>query len=54
MVYVVRGRRAEETPIEVDEQYGDMVSVRNGLRAGDKVILNHGKVKDGTKVTVAE
>lgn len=54
VVYVVRDRRAEETPIELDQQYGEMVSVRNGLRAGDRVILNHGKVKDGAKVTVAE
>jgi len=54
VVYVVRGRRAEQVTIEVTEKYGDMVSVRNGLRAGDKVILNHAKVRDGTKVTVAE
>jgi len=54
VAYVVRGKRAEEMGIEVGEQYRDMVSVRNGLQAGDKVILNHGKVKDGTKVTVAE
>lgn len=54
VVYVVRGRRAEQVTIEVTEKYGDMVSVRDGLRAGDKVILNHAKVRDGTKVTVAE
>lgn len=53
-VYVVRGKRAEQALLELGAKYGNMVCVCNGLRAGDKVILTHGEVKNGTPVTVVD
>ena len=53
-VYVVRDGRAVEMTVEPGKKYGDMISVHDGLKVGEKVILTTGKVKNGSKVSVAE
>ena len=54
MVYVVRDGRAVEMAVELGKKYGDMVSVRDSLKVGEKVILTTAKVKNGSKVSVPE
>jgi len=54
MVYVVRDGRAVEMAVEIGKKYGDMVSVRDSLKVGEKVILTTAKVKNGSKVSVPE
>jgi RND family efflux transporter MFP subunit len=53
-VYVVREGRAEEVTVQLGQRYADMVTVRDSLKVGDRVIITTGKVKAGTKVTVPE
>jgi RND family efflux transporter MFP subunit len=54
MVYVVRDGRAVEMTVQLGKKYGDMVTVRDGLKVGEKVIVTTDKVKAGSKVTVPE
>lgn len=54
LVYVVRDGRAVEMTVQLGKKYGDMVSVRDGLKVGEKVIVTTSKVKEGSKVTVPE
>ena len=39
-VFVVRGDKAFEAPLSVGAQLGDMVEVKDGIRAGDRVVTN--------------
>lgn len=39
VAFVLRGARVTETPVETGEAMGDMLEVRSGLAAGDKVVL---------------
>ncbi|OPX97516.1 MAG: Macrolide export protein MacA [Syntrophorhabdus sp. PtaB.Bin006] len=39
-VFVVRGDRVFEAPLSAGTQLGDMVEVRDGIQAGDKVVTN--------------
>ena len=39
VLFVMKEGKALETPIETGEKIGDMVEVRNGAKAGEKVIL---------------
>jgi len=54
MVYVARDGRAVEITVQPGKKYGEMVSVREGLKVGEKVIATPDKVKEGSKVTVPE
>lgn len=50
-VFVVRGDKAFEAPLSVGAQLGDMVEVRDGIRAGDKVVTNPpDSLKNGSKI----
>lgn len=53
-VFVVRDGRAVELTVQLGKKYGDMVTVRDGLKVGEKVIVTTDKVKEGSKVTVPE
>lgn len=53
VVYVVKGDRAVETPVQAGAKLGDWVEV-NGVQAGDKVVLRPAdKLKDGSAVKAA-
>ncbi len=50
-VFVARGDKAFEAPLSVGAQLGDMVEVRDGIRAGDKVVTNPpDSLKNGSKI----
>ena len=40
VVFLIRGRRAIETPVTIGEKRGDMLEVTGGLKAGDKIVAN--------------
>lgn len=55
VAFVVRQGVASETPVEPGGAMGDMVEVRQGLAAGDRVVLNPPEgLKDGARVEVRE
>jgi multidrug efflux pump subunit AcrA (membrane-fusion protein) len=50
-VFVVRDARAVETPVETGSMTGQLVEVRSGLAAGDRVVLNPPEsLKSGARV----
>jgi RND family efflux transporter MFP subunit len=53
-VFVVVDGRARLTPIEAGQAYGDMVEITQGLKAGDRIILNPDGLKDNDSVSQAE
>jgi RND family efflux transporter MFP subunit len=54
-VFLVQGDRVTETPVRLGARIGDMVEVLDGVKAGDKVVLNPpAKLKDGSRIKVAE
>ena len=54
-VAVVRGGKAELTPITIGRDYGDKVEVLSGLKAEDQVILDPSdSLISGTPVKIAE
>ena len=54
-VFVVKENKAIETPVTLGEQIGDMIEVRDGVKAGNQVVLNppH-QLKNGYRIRVAE
>ena len=55
VVFLVKEDRAIETPVTLGEQIGDMIEVREGVKAGDQVVLNPpDRLKNGFKIKVAE
>ncbi len=54
-VFLVKGERAEKTPVQTGERFGDMVSVLRGVRTGDMVIEAPPEdLSDGERITLAE
>jgi RND family efflux transporter MFP subunit len=54
-VFVIKGGRVTETPVELGPPLGDMVEVAGGVKAGDKVVLKPSpKLKTGAKIKTAE
>lgn len=54
-VFLIKDGRVVETPVTLGSQIGDMVEVREGVKAGEKVVLKPlNKVKGGDRVKVAE
>jgi len=54
-VFLVKGSRVVETPVETGERIGDAVEVRSGVRAGDKVVINPPKtLRNNSKIKIAE
>lgn len=54
-VFVVTQGRARETAVRTGEKIGDMLEVLDGVKAGDKVVLNPPKrLKTGSKISVKE
>ncbi|SNB44844.1 efflux RND transporter periplasmic adaptor subunit [Geobacter sp. DSM 9736] len=55
VIFVVKDGRVSAVPVTLGGRIGDMVEVRSGLKAGDKVALKPlGELKDGSKVTTAD
>ena len=54
-VFLVQGNRATETPVRLGAEMGDMVQVLEGVKAGDKVVLNPSdRLKHGSKIKIDE
>jgi len=55
IVFRVKEDKAIETSVTLGEQIGDMIEVREGVKAGDQVVLNPpNRLKNGFKIKVAE
>ncbi|HYY15576.1 MAG TPA: efflux RND transporter periplasmic adaptor subunit, partial [Gammaproteobacteria bacterium] len=53
-VFLVRGDRVHETPVEAGEQLGDRTVIDRGLKPGDEVVLSPPeKLKDGARIKPA-
>ena len=54
VVFVVRGEKVAEMPVETGAKMGDLVEIRSGPQAGEKVVLRpSAKLHDGTAVKPA-
>lgn len=54
-VYLIKQNRAIKTPITAGKQYGDMIEIVSGVKAGDSVVLTPlNKIKDGTRIKLLE
>jgi RND family efflux transporter MFP subunit len=54
-VFVVKGDRVAQTPIETGARLGDMLEVLGGVEAGTSVVANPtAKLRDGDRVKLAE
>ncbi|WP_077730767.1 efflux RND transporter periplasmic adaptor subunit [Methylocaldum sp. 14B] len=55
VAFVLDGNRVKEVPVDTGERIGEWVVVKNGLKAGDRVVLSPSeKIKDGTEIRVRE
>ena len=54
-VYVVQGKKAKRTPVQLGYTNGEIAEIRSGLKEGDQVVTA-GKVaiRDGTEVQVID
>jgi HlyD family secretion protein len=51
VVFVVKGDKTAEVPVQTGAKLGDFVEVRGGVQPGDKVVLRPSeKMKDGTAI----
>ncbi|HYQ48158.1 MAG TPA: hypothetical protein VEP69_03745, partial [Thermodesulfovibrionales bacterium] len=54
-VFVIRDSTLVETEITTGEKIGDMVEVRSGVAAGDRIVRKpSASLKTGTRVAIAE
>lgn len=54
-VFLLAGDRVKKTPVVLGSRIGDMVEVKSGLKAGDKVALKPlDKLNDVTRVKTVE
>jgi RND family efflux transporter MFP subunit len=55
VVFVIKGERVAATAVSLGERIGDMVEVKSGVKAGDKIALKPlEKLKDGARIKTAE
>jgi RND family efflux transporter MFP subunit len=55
IVFLVKGDRVIETPVSLGGPMGDMVEVFEGVKAGDRVVLNPpDRLKNGSKIKIEE
>ena len=55
LAFVLKDDRAHAAPVTTGRKIGDLVEVVQGLKSGDRVVLNPGeKVKDGAAVAIAK
>jgi len=54
-VFLVKGNRVVVTPVTLGRPMGDMVEALEGVKVGDKVVLNpSNKLRDGSKIKIEE
>jgi RND family efflux transporter MFP subunit len=55
VVFLINGDRAVETPVRLGGPMGDMVEVVDGVKAGDRVVLNPpARLRNGLKIKIEE
>jgi len=55
VVFIVKGDRVSETPVQTGAAIGDYIEIKSGARAGDKVVLKPPEnLRDGSKIKTAE
>jgi RND family efflux transporter MFP subunit len=55
VVFLLKGERVAAVPVVLGARMGDMVEVKSGVRAGEKIAVNPlEKLKDGMKIKAAE
>jgi RND family efflux transporter MFP subunit len=55
VVFLVNGDRAVETPVSLGGPMGDMVEVLEGVKVGDRVVLNPSdRLKNGSRIKIEE
>lgn len=53
--FLVKGSRVDEVKVTTGPQLGDMVEITDGLKAGEKVVVNPpNNLKDGSKIKLAQ
>jgi RND family efflux transporter MFP subunit len=53
-VLVVRGNRVDRRVVRVGREWGDYLEILDGVKVGERVVLDPGKIQDGAKVSVLE
>jgi RND family efflux transporter MFP subunit len=54
-VFLIQEKRTVETPVTIGNQFGEMVEVLGGVKAGDRVVSNPPKrLKDGSRIKITE
>ncbi len=55
IVFLVKGNRVAEIPVNLGDPMGDMVEILEGVKMGDQVVLNPSeRLKNGSKIKVTE
>jgi len=55
IVFLLQGSHVQQTSLHLGKKLGDMMEVTEGLKPGDRVVINPSKgLKDGSKITIAE
>jgi RND family efflux transporter MFP subunit len=55
IVFLLQGSHVQQTSLQLGKKLGDMMEVTEGLKPGDRVVINPSKgLKDGSKITIAE
>jgi RND family efflux transporter MFP subunit len=54
-VFLVKGTRVDEVKVTTGPQLGDMVEINDGLKAGEKVVINPpSQLRDGSRIKLAQ
>jgi RND family efflux transporter MFP subunit len=53
-LFVIQNDRVKETAVRTGETFGDMMEILSGVKAGDRVVLKPGRLKDGDRIKIAE
>ncbi len=54
-VFLVKGSRVDEVKVTTGPQLGDMIEINDGLKAGEKIVINPpGNLKDGSRIKLAQ
>jgi multidrug efflux pump subunit AcrA (membrane-fusion protein) len=54
-VFLLQGSHVQQTSLQLGKKLGDMMEVTEGLKPGDRVVINPPKgLKDGSKIKIAE
>src|SRR4030043_2300794 len=54
-VFLLRGNHVQQTSLQLGKKLGDMMEVTEGLKPGDRVVINPPNgLKDGSKIKIAE